>query len=272
MPTLALDFSSSVGFLFDSSVIQFTGLGAKLLNIPPYSTTKKSIQYYSSVLASALTSFAETISGTTVVHNITFNGVRKFFDGADWVDAGPTDFNTATEIDDNADTLFSSPVNAELGVISYLVSDDGSATPTLSNVDIGYTAPLAIDDYPNDVDVRAGTVYQNGAKIGVMAPPSAFDDISDPELATLFSDLGVPVTWTDTSMEDHATVGLLDQPDLIDGSAVISTEYSLTLVASDAATIIRNQAINVDGVDYVVREEPRKVDDGKLVKMELSKP
>jgi hypothetical protein len=270
MPTLALDYSTSVGFLFDSNQIEFTGGGANLYNIPPYSISPQSIEYASPVLVSALTSFAETKSGTTIVHNIIKNGVRQYWNGSVWAAAGPAEYNTATEINDNAAALLAGTFNVELSVISYLVSDDGSATPTLTQINLGYTAPLALDDYPNDADVRAGVVFQNGLRIGSMIPPSASDEISNPDLAALFSDLGVPVTWT-VSAVDYGTVGLLDQPDLIDGSAIMSTEYSLTLVAIDASTIYRGQAINVDGVDYIVREDPRKIDDGKLVKMELSK-
>ncbi len=270
MPTLNLDYSSSVGFLFDSAQIEFTGGGANLFNIPPYSLTPQSIKYFDSVLASALETFAEVVSGTTIVHNIIYNGVRKFFDGTEWVDAGPTDFNTAQDINDNAADLFPSPVNAELGVISYLISDDGSVTPTLTSLSFDYTAPLSIADYPIEADVRLGLLYKNGAKLGAMVLQTAFEATEADTLSTFFADLGVPVIWT-VGMTDYEAVGLLDTPDSLEGSLIISTEYKLTMKAVDAASITRGQALTVDGVAYTIREAPRKIDDGSFVTMELNK-
>jgi hypothetical protein len=92
----------------------------------------------------------------------------------------------------------------------------------------------------------------------------------DSDLDALFSDFGKPVTWS-IGPTNYTALGIPDQPDRTDGSSIISTEYSLMMKASDAVSIDRGQAIVVESIPYTVREEPRKLDDGRLVRMELSK-
>ncbi len=94
--------------------------------------------------------------------------------------------------------------------------------------------------------------------------------LTNEPLAALFTDFGVTCTWT-VSAVNYSATGLLDMPAETDGALIISNEYSLTLIASEATSLARGQAIVVDGVNYTLREGPRKIDDGKLVKMELSK-
>ncbi len=274
MPTLNLDYTSSVGFSFDSSKLEFNG-GLKLAEVSPgvYDTNPQSAEHKAPILVNALTSFSvvDSVAGADLIlHNIILNGVRKYFDpdAETWGDAGPAEFNTEAEINDNVETLFPDTINAEVDVISYLVSDDGTTTPTLTSVSIGYATALDLDDYPVEADVRGGLVYQNGAKIGSMVLQTAFEASEDEDLNALFGDLAVPVTWSSPDVE---TMGLLDSPDLTDGSLVMSTEYKLTMVASVAASLPRGKILIVDGEQYTIREAPRKIEDGKLVTMELSK-
>lgn len=268
MPTLSLDFSSSVGFTFDSTKIEFQGGAAKLVS--PYSQTKIPIANVTPLLVNAWTNFSTTqnASGTdTVTHSPVINGVRKYWNGSAWATAQAGESNTAAEIAAHCAALFVDSVNAEINLISYLKSGDGTTTPTLTEAVITYDTAIALDEFPDPKDVRAGVLYNNGEQRGTMYSP---DDNAE-DLDALFEEpFTVAVAWT-VSSTDYTAQGLLDEPDLIDGGILMSTEYVLTMKATEASTIRRGQSLTIDGVSYSVRENPRKLSDGKLVRMELSK-
>jgi hypothetical protein len=57
---------------------------------------------------------------------------------------------------------------------------------------------------------------------------------------------------------------------VISDGMVLTTDYTLTAKASDFGSLIRNDAITVDGVAYTVREA-MLLDDGKIVQIALQK-
>lgn len=85
-------------------------------------------------------------------------------------------------------------------------------------------------------------------------------------LDPFFATFGVPV-----EANGLTGTGILDMPTLAIGDGmVLSDEYLLTCKASDFGSVSYNTAINVDGTDYRVREV-RRIDDGKLCEISLSK-
>ncbi len=64
---------------------------------------------------------------------------------------------------------------------------------------------------------------------------------------------------------------IFDMPDeVIGGGLVISTEYVATVKSEDIISLIDGDVIAVNGEDYEIRQI-RKIDDGKLSKLFLSK-
>lgn len=85
-------------------------------------------------------------------------------------------------------------------------------------------------------------------------------------LDTFLNDFGVPVVFGDVS-----SVGILDMPDQIIGDGIsVSTEYVLTVYAEEFSAAKYGDEIEVDGDDYLVRQN-RKIDDGKFAKLTLEK-
>lgn len=85
-------------------------------------------------------------------------------------------------------------------------------------------------------------------------------------LDTFLSDFGVTVVLGSTT-----GTGVLDTPDQFVGDGLsISTDYSLLCKFSEFGGAAYGDAITVDGVSYTVREV-RKIDDGKLCRIGLSK-
>lgn len=85
-------------------------------------------------------------------------------------------------------------------------------------------------------------------------------------LDTFLADFGVTVTAGLVS-----GLGVLDMPDSIVGGFAISTGYSLLGKYADFGALAYGDAITVDGVAYTVQEPPKKVDDGKFCRVELTK-
>jgi hypothetical protein len=64
---------------------------------------------------------------------------------------------------------------------------------------------------------------------------------------------------------------LLDQPSqVLAGDMVLSTDYQITAKTSDFGTLLAGAAIEVDSVDYTVRET-RLIGDGLLCEISLQK-
>lgn len=65
--------------------------------------------------------------------------------------------------------------------------------------------------------------------------------------------------------------GILDMPSqVLSDGMVLSTDYTLTAKASSFGSLIRGDAIAVDGVNYTVRET-MLMDDGMFVQIGLQK-
>ncbi len=65
--------------------------------------------------------------------------------------------------------------------------------------------------------------------------------------------------------------GILDMPSqILSDGMVLSTDYTLTARTSAFGSLIRGNAITVDGVGYTVRET-MLMDDGKFVQIALQK-
>ena len=86
------------------------------------------------------------------------------------------------------------------------------------------------------------------------------------DLSVLFDDFGVTVSWTTVT-----ALGLLDKPDLIEDQIVAATDYVLTVQTDVFSGLANGASLTVDGTAYTVRGAPRKIDDGKLMKVSLSK-
>lgn len=89
------------------------------------------------------------------------------------------------------------------------------------------------------------------------------------DLAVFFDPAGFAstVVWGTTT-----AAGILDTPaeDILGGRGV-SVEYALTLPAGALPGIARGASITVGGVAYTLRENPRPLDDGVLVRLILTK-
>jgi hypothetical protein len=86
------------------------------------------------------------------------------------------------------------------------------------------------------------------------------------DLSVFLNDFGVSVTAGAIS-----GVGVLDMPgQVLAGGMVLSTDYTLTAKADDFGGLLYGDAITVDGLNYSVRET-RRLDDGKLVEISLTK-
>jgi hypothetical protein len=87
-----------------------------------------------------------------------------------------------------------------------------------------------------------------------------------------FDDFGVSVSWEKDNNTTVETMGVLDMPDEeLGGGLLQSTEYSLLVKTAEFIGIQKDDEIIVDGEDYVVRSSLKRVDDGKLARIGLSK-
>jgi hypothetical protein len=90
---------------------------------------------------------------------------------------------------------------------------------------------------------------------------------TEADLAAMLADFGVPVTGP-SSMSG---LGILDEPErvVVDGQ-LISADYVLIVKTAEFGLLKYGDEVTVDGDDFKVRE-PLKYDDGKLLKVMLSK-
>ena len=86
------------------------------------------------------------------------------------------------------------------------------------------------------------------------------------DLDTYFADFTDTVVYSGTTYK-----GILDQPDeIVADDRVLTTDYQLTAKTSDLGSILYDSTLTVDSVSYKVRSV-RKIDDGSLCKISLSK-
>lgn len=86
------------------------------------------------------------------------------------------------------------------------------------------------------------------------------------DLDVFFGTFGVPV-----EANGLTGTGIIDMPTLAIGDGmVLSDEYLLTCKASEFGSLSCNATVYVDDGEYRVREV-RKIDDGKLCEISLSK-
>jgi hypothetical protein len=90
---------------------------------------------------------------------------------------------------------------------------------------------------------------------------------TEADLDALLADFGVDVTGP-SSMSG---LGILDEPErvVVDGQ-LISEDYILTVKTAEFGLLKYEDELTVDGEDFKVRE-PLKIDDGKVLKVMLSK-
>ena len=88
----------------------------------------------------------------------------------------------------------------------------------------------------------------------------------DTDLDVFFDDFSLEVVFGEI-----IGFGILDSPDSVLGdNQSISTEYALTVKASEFGSLRARDEITVDGIEYVVRDF-RLLDDGKIGRALLSK-
>ena len=86
------------------------------------------------------------------------------------------------------------------------------------------------------------------------------------DLNTFFSDFSVNVIY-----EGERYSGILEQPDeVIADGVVLTTDYELTVKNSDLGTLSFDKELEIEESVYKVRSV-RKIDDGSLCKISLSK-
>ena len=86
------------------------------------------------------------------------------------------------------------------------------------------------------------------------------------DLGVFLDDFGVSCTAGAVT-----ALGILDMPSqIISNGMVLSTDYTLTAKASDFGSLLRGDAITVNGVAYTVREV-MLIDDGNFVQIGIQK-
>lgn len=86
------------------------------------------------------------------------------------------------------------------------------------------------------------------------------------DLGVFLDDFGVSCTAGAVT-----ALGILDMPSqVISGDMVLTTDYTLTAKASDFGSLIRGDAITVNGVAYTVRET-MLIDDGSFVQIGMQR-
>lgn len=87
----------------------------------------------------------------------------------------------------------------------------------------------------------------------------------DDDIDAMIEDFGVSVVT-----DNHEGLGLFDVSDQVLNDLTMSTDYVLTVKHADFNTLAFGDEIEVDGENYEVKEV-RKIDDGKLSKIYISK-
>lgn len=127
----------------------------------------------------------------------------RWWNGATWAVAGAADWNTEQEVSAN---ISSFPVTTkQLAVVLNLVSDDGTATPTVKDleilmaVDIDYLKSLFVDSLLEDLkeDIRPVVDY------GIRAPGGDKVDLRD--LETAFNIISLEAVYNHDIDPEHTT-------------------------------------------------------------------
>jgi hypothetical protein len=87
------------------------------------------------------------------------------------------------------------------------------------------------------------------------------------DMTVFFADFGKPVVWAPGGSEPQQTMGLLDSPDefVLSDRVIVSTTAKLTYAVGQLVGLAENHRITVDGKPYRVRQQPKQIDDGRLI-------
>lgn len=136
------DFTVPDEYIYPAEITVFEG-EATLTDLGgfTYSTANPTIVSSSFLSAEGLTSFAATVTKTgsdTITFTIEVDSVEYYWDGVVWSAGGSfVNSNTAADINTNAATL-NLTAGVTLRAIAYIHSNDGTTTPTLSNITINF--------------------------------------------------------------------------------------------------------------------------------------
>ena len=164
-----------------------------------YSITNPTIEFLESFTHEGLEAFTETSTKTgsdEVKYVLTKDGINYYYDSVTelWIvsDGTYTQTNTATEISANKASFIEIGVTTK--IIAYLHSDDGSTTPTLTQVDIEF------DFYSVDVTAPSpcvvyGWIYDENGNVvenaSVVAVPSELKGVSGDKTISLQQKTGL---------------------------------------------------------------------------------
>lgn len=96
------------------------------------------------------------------------------------------------------------------------------------------------------------------------------------DLSIFFADFGVPAVWTPSPAiggpQQSATV-LFDEPAemVLGDSLVVSNVGEITYAVGQLTGLDDGENLTVNGVAFHVRQRPRKIDDGRLMKALISR-
>ncbi|RAM63215.1 head-tail joining protein [Herbaspirillum rubrisubalbicans] len=92
------------------------------------------------------------------------------------------------------------------------------------------------------------------------------------DLDVFFADMGKPVVWAPSGGAEQTTMGLVDAPDVfaLSEHLVVANVAELTYPVGKLIGLDEDDFIQVGSVRYRVRQIPRRVDDGELMKVLIS--
>jgi hypothetical protein len=80
------------------------------------------------------------------------------------------------------------------------------------------------------------------------------------------ADFGVPAIFG-----EHSATVILDQPDAeIFDRQLVAGDVSISYVAGELEGLQKGSVINVDGIDYKVTHPPMRIQDGKLMQVQVT--
>lgn len=189
-----------------------------------YHTGGHGIIVNSGVVADDLTEFEETTasapSGSSIGWVVNDDGQDRYWTGSAWADSsGSPETNTAAEISSNL-ASFDAGTGSTIKMKAYLVSDDGSVTPTLTTATLDYdfafnpTVPNecvvygTVKDSTGDaiegatVTVEPSPVFLHGEnlignKIQASTDSAGRWDASIVETATVSATMKITIEWVD---------------------------------------------------------------------------
>jgi hypothetical protein len=141
--TTVYDFLSPSGFTYDPTRIEFSGSLAQLKQtLGLYPTDNPSIKTNVAINTDGVLSFSSvnSFSGSdSVKFTLEVEGVEKYWNGTSWVNSsGYVQSNTASDINDHCTSLLIS-LGANVKLVVYLHSDDGTTSPTITSETITYS-------------------------------------------------------------------------------------------------------------------------------------